>query len=153
MRGINPNAKFAQFLQPAVKLPKKSLEKPYSLYPEETSINKVSYDLIIFDTYDYMDQVISFSLSDTFIAAFKIYHEQTGDERAEQIMELFRYGTNNSKHILLMRYGFPAETASEISDYVERIDEREIIFKDSIYSAPLIIQNMTKWYLPHKAEQ
>lgn len=99
-----------------------------------------------------MDKVISISLSDTFIAAFKIYEDKTEDERIEGVTELFRYGTNNSKHILLMRYGFSSEMVHEISEYVERVDEREIIFKNSIHSAPLTIREMTDWYLPSIAE-
>lgn len=144
----NQDAKVVEFLQPAVKLPKKSLEKSYPLYQRETPIENVSYDLVVFDTYDYMDQVISFSLSDTFIAAFKIYQEHVSDGRAEQVIDLFRYGTNNSKHILLMRYGFAPEIVSELSDYVEKVDEKEILFKNSIYSAPPIIREIADWYLP-----
>jgi helicase len=144
----NLNKGSVEFLQPAQKLPDKSLKKAFPLYPKNTSINKVSYDLIVFDTYDYMDQIISFCLSDTFIAAFKIYEEKTGDERAEQVIELFRYGTNNSRHILLMRYGFPSEMVHEVSDYVESVDEIEIVFKNSVHSAPLPIREITEWYLP-----
>lgn len=143
---------FANFSQPAEKLPNASLDHYYSLFPENTRVDQVSYDAVVFDTYDYMDQVISFSLSDTFVAAFKIYEEKIDDERAEQVIELFRYGTNNQKHILLMRYGFPPEMVGELSDYVERVDEREIVFKSSIHSAPPAIRDMTGWYLPSIAE-
>lgn len=146
------NQIYAAFSQPAEKLPNASLGRYYSLFPQNTRVEKVSYDAVVFDTYDYMDQVISFSLSDTFVAAFKIYEEKIDDGRAEQVIELFRYGTNNSKHILLMRYGFPPEMVSEVSDYVERVDEREIVFKNSIHSAPPAIRDMTGWYLPSIAE-
>jgi helicase len=148
----NPNKGSVEFLQPAQKLPDKSLKKAFPLYPKNTFVNKVSYDLIVFDTYDYMDQIISFCLSDTFIAAFKIYEEKTGDVRAEQVIELFRYGTNNSKHILLMRYGFPSEMVHEVSDYVESVDEREIVFKKTLHSASLAIREITEWYLPSISE-
>lgn len=149
----NPMKKTVGFLQPAQKLPDKSIESAYSLYEVGKKVDQVSYDLIVFDTYDYMDQVISFCLSDTFIAAFKIYQDKTKDERAEQIIELFRYGTNNSKHILLMRYGFPSEMVHEISDYVEKVDEKEIVFRNAIFSAPLTIREMTGWYLPEDSNQ
>ncbi len=148
----DPNKKTVEFLQPARKLPDKSLENSYPLYEQGLLVDKVSYDLIVFDTYDYMDQVISFSLSDTFIAAFKVYEEKTGDFRAEQVIELFRYGTNNSKNILLMRYGFPSEMVHDVSDYVEKVNEKEIVFKNSIHSAPLAIREMVEWYLPSISE-
>lgn len=148
----NPKRSSIGFLQPASKLPDNSLIKAFPLYPGKTPVSKVSYDLIVFDTYDYMDQIISFSLSDTFIAAFKIYEDKTGDERAQKVIELFRYGTNNSKHILLMRYGFPSEMLHEVSDYVERVDEREIVFKNSLHSASVAIKEITDWYLPSISE-
>lgn len=147
-----PSKTIASFLQPAIPLPDKSAEKCYSIYPMHTLVSKVSYDRIVFDTYDYMDKVISHSLSDIFIAAFKIYEEKSGDSRAEQVIELFRYGTNNPRHILLMRYGFPPEMVSEVSEYVSSIDEKKIIFKDSINSAPVVIQDMAEWYLPASSE-
>jgi hypothetical protein len=141
------NNRDAKFSQPAEKLPNSSINF-HSIYTIETPINRVSYDAIVFDTYDYMDQVISFSLSDTFIAAFKIYNEFSEDERAEQIIELFRYGTNDSKHILLMRYGFPPEMISEISEYVTSVNEARVVFNESIYSAPSIVRDLVEWYLP-----
>src|SRR5690606_34792513 len=79
-----PNEPFAAFIQPAKKLPNSTLNA-YGLYGENTPKQNVSYDSIVYDTYDYMDQVISFSLSDTFIAAFKIYGEKNNDQRAEKI--------------------------------------------------------------------
>ena len=143
-----PAKPYASFLQPASSLPDKSLEKAYSLYPQNTPKDKVSYDLIVFDTYDYIDKVITFSMSDVFIAAFKIYKELTYDERVDQVIELFRYGTNDAEHILLMRYGFPSEMVNEIAHYVERVDENEIVFKNAVYQAPRFIQEIVAWYLP-----
>ena len=108
----------------------------------------VSYDAIVFDTYDYMDQVISFSLSDVFMAAFKIYGNQTADQRAQKMIELLRFGTNNVTHMLLMRYGFSPEAIAEITPYIKTINEREIIFSREIYEAPNYLQDIVKWYLP-----
>jgi hypothetical protein len=95
-----------------------------------------------------LDQVISFSLSDTFIAAFKIYGEKNEDPRAEKIIELFRYNTNNQVHILLLRYGFPPETIKDIVLHIDTIDENKITFRPSITTAPNFIKEMVKWYLP-----
>lgn len=142
------STKHAKFSQPAESLPNSTLDHSYSIFSPETPVNKVSYDAVVFDTYDYMDKVISFSLSDCFIAAFKIYNERYVDERAEQIIELFRYGTNNSKHILLMRYGFPPEMVGDLSEHVASIDETRIVFKKSIHSASSVLREFVEWYLP-----
>lgn len=136
----------AAFSQRASKLPDSALIKAYPLF-KDTPANSISYDAVIFDTYDYMDQVISFSLSDTFAAAFKIYGEKTGDGRSMKILELLRYGTNNVDHILLMRYGFPPEIVSDVLPYIRSVNENEIEFFD-ISSAPEYIKSVVEWYLP-----
>lgn len=137
----------ARFSQPANKLPNIGLSA-FSLYKEGTPAREVSYDAIVFDTYDYMDQVISFSLSDTFIAAFKIYREIRLDSRADKMIELLRFGTNDAMHMLLMRYGFPPEEVAEITPYIRSISESDIIFKSAIQDAPAYIRHMVEWYLP-----
>lgn len=143
-----PDNPYANFSQPAKKLPDSNLKNAYSLFKTETLNENVSYDSIIYDTYDYMDQVISFSLSDTFIAAFEIYYEQFNDQRAKKIIELFRYNTNNKKHILLLRYGFSPEIINEIAPYVDTIDEDKIIFLSSIENSSDFLRNAVYWYLP-----
>lgn len=139
----------ARFSQPAKKLPNSSLVNRYSIFKDGTPKEQVSYDSIIYDTYDYLDQVLSFSLSDTLIAAFEIYNESQNDKRAEDIIELLRYGTNNKLHILLMRYGFPPEVVGDIAAYIDSIDEAGIIFSPTIRTAPKFIQDIVEWYLPN----
>lgn len=138
----------AKFSQAASKLPNKKMVKPFPLFANGTLAQEISYDAVMFDTYDYLDQVISFCLSDVFVAAFKIYSEQTGDERANRMIELLRYGTHNPQHILLMRYGFPSERVQEISEYVVSVSEENITFRDDIHSAPEYIRELVEWYLP-----
>lgn len=144
----NSNGGYAKFSQPAEKLPNSDLRQPFSIFSQHTPSSKVSYDAIVFDTYDYMDQVISFSLSDVFVAAFQIFFEKRGDDRAQEIIELFRYGTNNGDHILLMRYGFPPEMVVEVAKYLEKIDESGITFRNNIDQAPSVIKTLIDWYLP-----
>lgn len=144
----SPANLYANFSQPAKKLPKSSLVNAFGLFPEGTLKENVSYDAVVYDTYDYMDQVISFSLSDTFVAAFEIYLERNPDERASRIIDLFRYNTNNKRHIMLLRYGFPPETVKEIASHVEKIDEDLITFSESISTASDFVKSMVEWYLP-----
>ncbi len=146
--GRDTKSKTAEFSQPANVLPDSTLTNKYSIYPPGTPVEKVSYDTVVFDTYDYLDEVISFSLADSFIAAFEIYNEHSPDDRAEKIIDLFRYGTNNSKNILLMRYGFSPEMVPEISPYVTQIDEKKIVFNASIKNASSLVKQAVDWYLP-----
>lgn len=138
----------AQFSQPANKLPDSTLKWAFSIFKPGTSVYKVSYDAIVFDTYDYLDQVISFSLSDTFIAAFLIYKANSNDARADKIIDLLRYGTNSAILILLMRYGLPPEAVGEIEPYISSVNEADIVFNSSIESAPSRIKEMIEWFLP-----
>ena len=139
---------FAAFSQPAAKLPKSTLTNTYSIFNQNTLAKDVSYDAVVFDTYDYMDQVISFSLTDSFMTSFKVYKDNTSDQRADKMLELLRFGTNNSVHTLLMRYGFPPEDVVELSKYILFINEDNITFKPEISDAPKYLQEMADWYLP-----
>jgi hypothetical protein len=137
----------AKFSQPASKLPQSNLQR-YSLYPLNTPASEVSFDRIVFDTYDYLDQVISYSLADVFVAAFNIYLDKTRDGRATKFIELLTYGTNDPSYILLMRYGFSSENILEILPYIDSVTEEEINFSGEIERAPIYIKNIVNWYLP-----
>jgi hypothetical protein len=54
-----------------------------SLFPRGTSVKEFDYDLLVYDTYDYLDKVISLSLSDPLCAALTIYFQETEDARAK----------------------------------------------------------------------
>jgi len=139
----------AGFSQPANKLPDNKLKYSFSLFNAEIPAKNVPFDAIIYDTYDYLDTVISFSLAEVFSAAFKIYSEKADDDRAIQVIELLRYGTNDSRNVLLMRYGFPPEDVPAIAPYIESISELNIEFSDMVEDAPEYIKRMIDWYLPH----
>lgn len=138
----------ANFSQPASTLPDYTLKNKFSLFPANKRARDVGYDSIVFDTYDYLDQVISFSLSEPFIAAFKVFQDVTKDPRAEKIIELFRFGTNDEVQVLLMRYGFSPEVVADIEEYISSIDQDNISFKPEIVNAPDDIQKLVEWYLP-----
>jgi hypothetical protein len=81
---------------------------------QDQSVVDINYDLIVYDTYDYIDKVISFSLSDVYIASFDKYFIKFGDNRANSLVNFFRYGTNDPIGILLIRYGFSPENIESI---------------------------------------
>lgn len=138
----------ARFTQPANILPDSKLKTAFSLFAMNTPAKNVRFDTIIYDTYDYLDKVISFSLIEVFSAAFKVFFEHTGDNRVTQVIELLRYGTNDSRHVLLIRYGFPPEDIPTIAPYIKSISESSIEFNDLVDNAPEYIKRMIEWYLP-----
>lgn len=95
--------------------------------------DKLRYDLLVYDSYDYLDKVVSFSLADIFVAAFEEYHAWSGDPRAKTFAEYMRYGTNDPVAILLIRYGFPPEDVMSLSRAVEHIDEEKVVFSAEAY--------------------
>lgn len=96
----------------------------------------VDYDFIMYDTYDYLDKLIGFKLSDVFYATFFRYFQATGDERANKLAKIIKYGTDNDRHIWLLRYGLSFEDIEKFDHLIESVDAREIIFNDSIYEIP-----------------
>lgn len=88
----------------------------------------LDYDTLVFDTYDYLDKVISLSLADPLCAAFKLYYERSEDKRAKSMENYIRYGTDDAVEIWLLRYGFAFEDIKWIKPYVQEIDEQKITF-------------------------
>ena len=92
----------------------------------------VDYDRVVVDTYDYLDKLIGFRLGDSFYAAFDKYYQATNDRRAQKMCNYIKYGTNDPKEIMLIRYGFEFEDFDWIKNVVQNIDEDEIVFNDNI---------------------
>lgn len=95
-------------------------------------VNEVSYDRIVFDTYDYIDKIIGFKLKDIYYATFQKFFERTGDIRAKNMALYLKYGTIDYVEIMLIRYGFSFETIEWLKKYVKKVDEDEIVFKKKI---------------------
>ena len=120
-----------KYSQPASQLPNQELTAT-GLFPRGTPISEIEYDLVVFDTYDYLDKVIGYSLTDPLAAAFQLYFQKTADVRAETMKNFIKYGTNEGVEIWLLRYGFGFEEVDWIKNYVDKIDEYEIVFRDNI---------------------
>ncbi len=104
----------------------------YPLVSTSITAKDVDYDLIVYDTYDYLDKLIGFKLSDIFYAIFYQYYEATSDERALRLAKYFKYGTDKEREIWMLRYGFSFEEIEWVSECVDSIDETEIKFNDKI---------------------
>lgn len=125
----------ANFITGYHEIPDKN-HRVYSLFSQGTKASDVDYDLIMYDTYDFIDKLIGFKLNDIFYASFIKYYEKTQDTRAEKLSKYIRYGTDNEKHIWMLRYGMSFEDIELLESHIESIDAEEIIFKKSIFSVP-----------------
>ena len=110
---------------------------PDSTVPEISTYGRMSvvdldYDAVVYDTYDYLDKVISQCLVDPICAALEVYYARTKDERATVLKNYIRYGTDDSVEIWLLRYGFGFEEIEWLKDYIDSIDNRKIIFKTNL---------------------
>ena len=101
-----------------------------SLFDQNATFKDFDYDKLVYDTYEYLDTVLSFSLSNPISAVFQMYYDKTQDSRALAMINYLKYGTNDSKEIMLLRYGFDFEELDWLAPCVKSIDENEIIFDD-----------------------
>lgn len=121
----------AKFIRGYDDLPNVDLHN-FSIYPEGTKATKVDYDRIVFDTYDYLDKLIGFKLSDIFYAIFYQHYEKVNDLRALKLAKYFKYGTDNEDEIWMLRYGFSFEDIEWVKDCIVSIGQKEIMFNDMI---------------------
>lgn len=112
-------------------IPNKNL-KLYPLIPTAVKAKDVDYDLIVYDTYDYLDKLIGFKLSDIFYAAFHQYAKSNNNENAEKLAKYFRYGTDKGNQIWMLRYGFTFEDIEWLEPCIESINEENIVFNQNI---------------------
>lgn len=103
------------------------------LFSSKTLTKDVDYDLLIYDTYDYIDKLIGFRLTDIFYAAFEKYYQKKNDVRAQRAALLTKFGTDNPKYIMMIRYGLPFEDVLALEEYVESINEQEIVVTGDYY--------------------
>lgn len=145
---IQLNSLYAAFVSECRELPNKKLNN-YSMFGnKEIKASDVDYDRIVFDTYDYLDKTIGFHLSDIFFAAFQKYYETTQDERAEKLAKYVKYGTDNDRHIWMLRYGLTFEDIEWANSYIESINQEEIIFNDAVDELEPEQYNIIKRFIP-----
>lgn len=121
------------FSMPPHPLPNKKLTHSFNEFAN-ICVSDLKYDRLVYDTYDYLDKVISFSLADIYVAAFTLYYEKVGDPNALRFANYMRHGTDDEIEIALLRYGFTLDELDEIAPHVESIDDYEIVFKKSVKS-------------------
>ena len=130
-------------------LPNPKLNR-YSLFYKTPKAQDVDYDIIVCDTYDYIDKLIGFKLSDIYYAAFFKYYEKHNDTRALRLAQYVRYGTDNERHIWMLRYGMSFEDIELLDSHIETIDETKITFKESIYDLDELDLISIKRFIPER---
>lgn len=131
--GISTDSIYAKFSQKCQDLPNGNLLHLIPLFGYGTKAREVDYDIVTYDTYDYLDKVINLYLSDIFYAAFVKYNERNPDERAMIIAKLVKYGTYNEKYIWMIRYGISFENIETLAPCIEKIDEGGIVVNNHFY--------------------
>ncbi|WP_311328128.1 DEAD/DEAH box helicase [Capnocytophaga gingivalis] len=130
-QGKDTNEILANYLVGYHDIPDKTLKR-YPLFNGKTLARDVDYDTIICDTYDYLDKLIGFKLSDIYYAILDKYNQSNDDKRALTLAKYIKYGTDNERYIWMLRYGMSYEDIEVLDKYIEEIDEEEIVFKPSI---------------------
>jgi len=120
----------ARFFREYADIPNNKLNN-YSIYNNKP-VEQVSYDRIVYDTYDYLDKLIGFKLSDIYYAIFHQYYEATKEPRALRLAKYIRYGTDTEQEIWMLRYGLTFEDIEWATPCIESIDEQEIVFNNKI---------------------
>lgn len=137
----------AKYLVGCHDIPDKNLT-PYPLISSNMLAKDVDYDLIVYDTYDYLDKLIGFKLSDIFYAIFHQYYEKTQDQNALKLAKYFKYGTDREREIWMLRYGLSFEDIEWASDCIDSIDESEIVFNKKVNDLDESQLKSIEQYLP-----
>ncbi|MGN0005389.1 MAG: DEAD/DEAH box helicase [Candidatus Gastranaerophilaceae bacterium] len=137
----------AKYLVGCHDIPDKSLT-PYPLISSNMAAKDVDYDLIVYDTYDYLDKLIGFKLSDIFYAIFHQYYEKTQDQNALKLAKYFKYGTDKEREIWMLRYGLTFEEIEWAADCIDSIDESEIVFNKKVNDLDESQLKSIEQYLP-----
>ena len=117
-----------EFTAAATALP--STKSTHDLFP---TIDDYSYDLLMYDTYDYIDKVIGFSLSAPISAALRMYYAVKNDKRAERLANYIRFGTDDPTEIMLQRYGFVLDDMDWLMPCIDEASEERILFNLRIF--------------------
>lgn len=127
-------------------IPDKNLSR-FPLFSNNTKGKDVDYDRIVYDTYDFLDKLIGFKLSDLFYAIFHQYYITYEDNRAERLAKYIKYGTESATEIWLLRYGFSFEEIEWLKSCVESVDQTEIRFNEKINELDELKKNIISKYV------
>lgn len=120
------NSPIAQYCE----LPDRNLKRFIPLFNSKIAAKDIDYDIVSYDTYDFIDKCLGFYLSDIYYAAFAKYYERTNDERALRLSKIVKYGTDNDRTIMCLRYGLSYEDVEKLDEYIISIDETGVVVNE-----------------------
>lgn len=112
-------------------LPNKSLQRKGPSSFGWATAYSFDYDSLVYDTYDYLDKVVEFSLINPLTIVFQKYFEETGNLKAERMISYLKYGSIDKTKIYLQKYGFSHDQIDLLGDSVISADENQIVFDES----------------------
>lgn len=127
-------------------IPNKRLNK-FPLVDKAINAKDVDFDVVVYDTYDFLDKLIGFKLSDIYYAAFMLNYNNTHDNRSVVFANLIKYGTSEEKEIFMMRYGLSMEDINVLSPYISTIDTTGITVTPNYYNLPEDIRKPLKRFV------
>lgn len=110
--------------------------RPFPLVDLDVLASDVDFDKVIYDTYDYLDKLIGFKLSDIYYAAFKMNYENTHNEKSLILANLIKYGTSDETEIMMIRYGLTFEDMKVLSGVIEEINTSGVKVNEAFYALP-----------------
>ena len=122
-----------QYLPAYSDIPNSNLQR-FPLVELSRFAKDVDFDVVVYDTYDYLDKLIGFKLSDIYYAAFKVNYEKTDDERALVFANLIKYGTSDEKEIYMIRYGLTLDDINTLEPFIDNIDATGITVLPEFYN-------------------
>ena len=81
--------------------------------------------------------------------------EKTDDLRAKRMAQLVKYGTEDEKEIMMLRYGFSFEDIEWLEPYIREINQEEIVFSREIKKLPIEKMDIIKrfiWQVSYERE-
>lgn len=116
-------------------IPNRNLQK-FPLVDLKQYAKDVDFDVVVYDTYDFLDKLIGFKLSDIYYAAFKMNYEVTHDERSLIFAELIKYGTADEREIYMIRYGLTLDDIKILGPFISRIDSTGVTVTPDFFNLP-----------------
>lgn len=95
---------------------------------------EIDFDKIVYNTYDFMDKLIDLKLIDIYYVALDKYATKNNDSNIREFATKLKYGTDDEKKIMELRYGFSSNDFMWLNEIIDKIDEDEIIFNDNVDS-------------------
>lgn len=114
---------------------------------DENPNEKAYYDLVVYDTYEYIDKVVNICIKDVIIAAVLKTKNNNSNSRLESFFKYLQYYSNDNNEIALFKYGFDEDEIDEIIPHVYMASSECILFKKSIETVDSELYKKVKRYI------